>query len=83
MDGMIGNEKIRNAGEVFVMAQDKQDAGEIYNLNDGFARGTIKQREAQLKQKEGQVKFTELADVKQDIEIQRTQQMKDHYKGMR
>ncbi len=77
------NDKIRNAGEVFVMAEDNKDASQIYDLNDGFARGTIKQREAQLKQKEGQIKFTELADVKQDIEIQRTQQMKDHYKGMR
>jgi hypothetical protein len=83
VDGMIGNDKIRNAGEVFVMAEDKQDAGEIYDLNDGFARGTIKQREAQLKQSEGQINFTELADVKQDIEIQRTQKIKDHYKGMR
>ena len=83
VDGMIQNDKIRNAGEVFVMAEDKRDAGEIYDLNDGFARGTIRQREAQLKQKEGQIKFTELADVKQDIEIQRTQNTKDHYKGMR
>jgi len=83
VDGMIQNEKIRNAGEVFVMAEDSKDAGQIYDLNDGFARGTIKQREAQLKQKEGQVNFTELNDVRQDIEIQRTQQVKDHYKGMR
>jgi hypothetical protein len=77
------NKKITNAGEVFVMAEDSKDAGQIYDLNDGFARGTIKQREAQLKQKEGQVNFTELNDVRQDIEIQRTQQVKDHYKGMR
>ena len=65
------------------MAEDKKDASEIYDLNDGFARGTIRQREEQLKQTEGQINFTELADIQQDIQIQRTQMIKDHYKGMR
>ena len=65
------------------MASNQEAANQIYDLNDGFARGTIKQREEQLKQKEGQVNFTELNDVRQDIEIQRTQKIKDHYKGMR
>ena len=83
VDGMIKNPKIKNAGEVFVMAQDNEDAGEIYNLNDGFARGKIKQREAQIKQNEGQMKFTELSDVKQDISVQRTQMVSDKFKGLK
>lgn len=83
VDGMIKNDKIRNAGEIFVMAQDDEDVDQIYGLNDGLARGKVKQREAQLKQTEGQIKFTELGDVQQDISIQRTQMISDKYKGLK
>tara|TARA_R110002050_G_C8641606_1_gene489360 strand:- start:165 stop:632 length:468 start_codon:yes stop_codon:yes gene_type:complete len=80
VDGMISNDKIKNSGEVFVMAQDNKDAQEIYDLNDGLARNTVKQRQAQIEGKEDMMNFKELADVKQDIGIQRQQQFSQSLK---
>ena len=83
VDGMISNDKIRNSGEVFVMAQDNEDAQQIYDLNDGMARSTVKQRQAQIEGQEDLMKFQELADVKQDISIQRQQQFSQSLKNRR
>lgn len=83
VDGMISNDKIRNSGEVFVMAQDNQDAQQIYDLNDGMARSTVKQRQAQIDGQEELMKFQDLADVKQDIGIQRQQQFNQSLKNRR
>jgi hypothetical protein len=83
VDGMLSNDKIKNSGEVFVMAQDNEDAGEIYDLNDGLARSTVKQRQAQIEGQEDMMKFQELSDVKQDIGIQRQQQFNDSLKNRR
>jgi hypothetical protein len=80
---MISNDKIRNSGEVFVMAQDNQDAQQIYDLNDGMARSTVKQRQAQIDGQEELMKFQDLADVKQDIGIQRQQQFSQSLKNRR
>ena len=80
VDGMISNDKIKNSGEVFVMAQDNKDAQEIYNLNDGLARNTVKQRQSQIEGKEDMMNFKELSDVKQDIGIQRQQQFSQSLK---
>jgi len=76
---MISNEKIRNSGEVFVMAQDKENAEEIYNMNNPLARGTLRQREAQIEGADS-MDFKELQDVKQDISIQRQQMLSDRFK---
>jgi len=78
-DNMISNEKIRNSGEVFVMAQDKENAEEIYNMNNPLARGTLRQREAQIEGADS-MDFKELQDVKQDISIQRQQMLSDRFK---
>lgn len=45
LDNSIGNEKIRNAQEVFIMADTPEDARKIYDMNDLSARSLIKQRE--------------------------------------
>jgi hypothetical protein len=81
VDGMISNDKIKNSGEVFVMAQDNDDAQGIYDLNDGMARSTIRQRQAQIEGKDEMMKFQELADVKQDIGMQRQQQFNQSLKN--
>jgi hypothetical protein len=47
-DNMISNEKIKNSGEIFVMANDNENAQEIYDMNNGLARNTVRQREAQI-----------------------------------
>ena len=78
-DGMISNDKIRNSGEVFVMAQDKENAEEIYDMNNPLARGTLRQREAQIEGAEN-MNFKDLHDVKQDIQVQRQQMISDRFK---
>jgi len=88
VDGMISNDKIRNSGEVFVMAQDKGEAQEIYDLNDDFARGTLQHRQAQIDGQRGEsiedmVNFKDLQDVKQDIAMQHQQQFSQSLKNRR
>jgi hypothetical protein len=78
-DDMISNEKIRNSGEIFVMAQDKENADEIYDMNNPLARGTVKQRQEQIEGSEN-MNFKELHDVKQDIAVQRQQMLSDKFK---
>ena len=78
-DNMISNEKIRNSGEVFVMAQDQENADEIYDMNNPLARGTVKQRQEQIEGSEN-MDFKELQDVKQDIAVQRQQMLSDKFK---
>ena len=78
-DNMISNEKIKNSGEIFVMANDNENAQEIYDMNNGLARNTVRQREAQIEGSE-KMDFKELHDVKQDIQIQRQQMLSDRFK---
>jgi len=80
VDGMITNDKIRNAGEVFVVAQNQEDAGEIYGLNDSVARGTIKHRSEQIEGQES-LNFQKLDDVQQEIAIERQKLLSDKFKG--
>ena len=85
IDGMLSNDKIRNSGEVFVMAQDTEEAQEIYDLNDDFARGTLQQRQAQIggRSEDDMMNFKELQDVSQDISMQRQQQFSQSLKNRR
>ena len=64
------------------MAQDKGEAQEIYDLNDDFARGTVQQRQAQVAGQED-MNFKDLADIQQDISIQRQQQFSQSLKNRR
>jgi len=79
-EAMISNEKISNSGEIFVMATDQQETDNVYELNNPLARGTVRQRQEQTEQ-QGRVKHTDFADVRQDINMQRTQALKDKFKG--
>lgn len=77
VDSMMRNPKIKNAGEVFVMAQSKEDAESIFDLNDMFARQKIQQRAAVINDKKS-VKDMQFADVMQDIEIRKNNMTRDH-----
>ena len=80
VDSMIKNPKIANSQEIFVMAKDKKSAQDIYDLNDPMARNTIKSRDQQIRSA-GQVKFTDLKDVRQDIATQSHQTAIKSIKG--
>ena len=77
IDSVMKNPKIKNAGEVFVVAQSKEDAEAIFDLNDIFARQKIQQRSAVINDK-GSVKDMAFTDVLQDIEIRKNNMTRDH-----
>ena len=59
-------------------------AGEIFEVNDPVARGTIIQRQNRIKDTDGEnLKHTALPDVKLDIQMQRQQAVADRFKGGR
>lgn len=62
VDELITNEKIKNANEVFIVANTQEDAKKIYDLNEPMARGNIRKRE-KLIDKKGTVDEGELPDV--------------------
>ena len=67
IDNMISNPKIANAQDVFVMASDREEAKEIYGLNDPVGRSTIQSRRQVIDEAEGEVSFTKFHDVRQQI----------------
>lgn len=81
VNALTKNPKIANAQEVFVMARDQEAANEIYNLNNPLARKTINDRNRQISEADGELDFRQLADVKQDIQIQSHLQARDAAKG--
>ena len=58
---LIGNEKIRNSDEVFIMADSAEEARRIHNMNDPGTRALKRQREAFVRQK-GMVSETNMPD---------------------
>tara|TARA_R100000951_G_scaffold88649_1_gene76708 strand:- start:4480 stop:5529 length:1050 start_codon:yes stop_codon:yes gene_type:complete len=82
-ESLIKNPKIANSQEIFVMANNAEAAKNIYDMNDPISRGTINRRNAQIDNSEGQVKFTELQDVKQDMALQSRQATLSKVKGGR
>lgn len=82
-ESLIKNPKIANSQEIFVMANNAEAAKNIYDMNDPLSRGTINRRNQQIDNSEGNVKFTELDDVKQDISMQARQAVLSKVKGGR
>lgn len=67
IDKMLEGSKVAGSDEIYLVANDHQEAKEIYGLNDDHTRGTvIASRQAQLDASSGKnVNFKDLADVKQ------------------
>jgi len=74
VDALTKNSKISNSQEVFVMASNQEAANQIYDLNDPIARSTIRSRNAQIDQADGNLDFKQLHDIKQDIAMQNRQE---------
>lgn len=79
-DSVIGNEKIRNSEEVFVVAQNLEDARKVEMLNDETA-ASIKRRRMKYLAEKGEVREDEMPDTKQRINNQRRQMFMDAVKG--
>jgi hypothetical protein len=67
-DTLITNEKIRNADEVFLVADNFDDAKRIYDLNSNLSRQRIRQREKIIEEK-GIVQDMNLPDVAQKLQM--------------
>lgn len=76
-EGLIGNEKIANSQEVYIMVDTAEDAAAINELNDAGAMAIKKQRQAII-DKQGEVNELELPDVKQDLRMATTQAQMGH-----
>ena len=83
IDGMINNDKIRGAGEIYVMAQNKEDAAEIQSINDAGARRVAIERERKIDQlgEEGKLKEADLPDQQRRIRQERHKMFTDKMKG--
>jgi hypothetical protein len=79
-DALSGNSKIANSQEVFLMANNQQQAQDINSLNSPQARGIVRQRNQQIKDNEGDMNFKDLADVHQDRMINAVNQNREAVK---
>tara|TARA_R100000805_G_C3623597_1_gene129608 strand:+ start:620 stop:1669 length:1050 start_codon:yes stop_codon:yes gene_type:complete len=82
-EDMIKNPKIANSQEIFLMANDQEEANKIFDVNHPAVRGIIKDRQNTIQNAGKQIKFTELNDIKQDIAMESMQAAKSKIKGMR
>ena len=73
-------DKLNKAGEIFLMAESKEEAQNIYSLNNPLSRNIIKEREIVLKQNNDFVKDSDLPDVQRNLQMQQIQQIKDKHK---
>jgi hypothetical protein len=75
MENSTKNEKIKNASEVFVMTESKDDAQRIDLMNDAQALNIKKQRSAFIA-KHGEVAHHNLPDERLKIQMQQTNSMR-------
>jgi len=66
VNDMLGDGKVANSQEVFLMANSQDKAKEILDLNDPLSRSIIEQRNAAIDNTEGNMHFKELPDMKQE-----------------
>ena len=76
-----GDELFKGKGqdgqELFMVAGSRQEAGNIYDLNDNQSRNVIKNREKEINEK-GRVNHQDLSDVKLDMRLQATREAREH-----
>ena len=82
VEKLTSNPKISNSQELFLMADSPEAANEILDLNHPHSRGIINQRNQHIEEA-GEIKHTHLPDVKQEISMQRQQDLASKLKGGR
>ena len=77
LESKMSNVKSRGADETFIMVNDEEgmSAEDIYDFNDGDARGIIRQR-SQAIAKGKPLEFTDLPDVQQQGRLQAKEAIK-------
>jgi hypothetical protein len=74
---MLEGKKLDKAGEVFIVASSKEEAQNIYNLNDHSSRHIIRERENVLHNSSETIQDGDLPDVKRQLVMQSNQQFKN------
>jgi len=69
MEKLLGNSKIANSDEIFIMSKDVHTAKKVHDMNDNMGKSIINTRNRQIKEA-GSLNFTELMDVRQDMATQ-------------
>jgi len=72
-DDVLGQHS--NADEVYIMADGREEAEAIYDMNDPDARFSVAEREAHL-ERDGELNYTEFSDVKRRVNEQINEMMK-------
>ena len=70
------SEKVKNSSEIFLMANNQEQAESILDFNDQQARRRLDQKLNIVKNSTGQVLETQFPDVQQEIMQQRSKQRK-------
>lgn len=74
---ILEGKKLDKAGEVFIVANSKEEAQNIYDLNDHNSRHIIKERETILENTGQTLDVSQLPDVQRELTIQTNQQFKN------
>lgn len=74
---LLEGKKLDKAGEVFIVAGSKEEAQNIYDLNDHNSRHIIRERETVLKNSSNVVDVAQLPDVQRELTVQTNQQFKN------
>ncbi len=83
VENMIGNEKIANSGEVFIVTgNDDEDINQINSLNDSSVLSAKKSRFKAIKNSRGAIEEQNLPDVRHQLKMEANNQYKDKIKGM-
>lgn len=69
VEDFISNDKIKNSGEVFIIAQSKEDINRVDSLNDDQAKNIKKQRFKYINEK-GHVDESQMPDTKFELQMQ-------------
>jgi hypothetical protein len=79
-EALLKNDKMKKAGEVFVVANTKDDADKINLMNSEDSR-RIKERRMQYLNKHGRVSESNMPDTKQKIMMELNRMQKEHQSG--
>lgn len=71
---MLKDKKLGNANEIFLVANSREEAEAIYNLNDPNNRNVIKERNKIIFNSKEHVKETQLPDVQRELSMKMNQQ---------
>lgn len=77
---LLEGKKLDKAGEIFVMAKSKEEASNIFDLNDPNSRNIIRERQTVLNKSGATLNETELPDVQRNLVVQANQQFKNSRK---